>query len=116
MIAGAVLASACGAEIADGRTMRDVDGIRVFVAEIPECDDGGACSAAYIIDGVLYEPIDKCSEAHPTEGRPLELFAVMDAGTVRRFFRGPGTELVAQVTGSDPRCHWQRLRPSVPSS
>jgi hypothetical protein len=106
-----LLGTACG-EAPSGQETRVVNGHRVFVADIPECDDMGACAEAYVIDGVTYESLTSCVAEKPA--KVGDLIAVIDGSRMSRFFASTvEDEVVGQVRRPDESCEWQLMRVSA---
>ena len=113
LLALLVLGTACGEE-PSGKETRVVDGRSVFVADIPECDDMGACAEAYVIDGVTYESVTSCVAEKPSQAG--DLIAVIDGSRMTRFFASTvDDEIVGQVRRPDESCRWQLMRISASS-
>jgi hypothetical protein len=111
LLALLLLGTACG-EASSGKEARVVDGHRVFVADIPECDDMGACAEAYVIDGVTYESLTSCVAEKPSELG--DLIAMIDGSRMTRFFASTvEDEVVGQVRRPDESCEWQPMRISA---
>lgn len=108
LLALLLLGTACGEE-PSGKETRVVDGQRVFVADIPECDDMGACAEAYVIDGVTYESLTSCVAEKPSQVG--DLIAVIDGSRMSRFFASSAEdEVVGQVRRPGESCRWQPMR------